>query len=290
MNISRNAQIAGMPGKDARDYMRNLLRFTEGNGGLPASRLPLPKGFQTNVGVLHKFLDLGFVGFDAETKTWRVTDRGLQLAGARIGNRIPHQQATNLVMDVIDKTRLINANNDLVCHIKSVYVFGSYTEPGKLDHGDVDIAYIVTTRNTAIRAYNESTPSSQQKIIEQFCEKNDIGLVDSESKKNSLEKLQLRWIKRELNRFSKYVNAADFSDVGLSHLQGIQHLVFFSSFIHENENYYEWYAKSESDIFNDNVFKSLSETDGYLAKDAKTSALSIGEQWDVKTSSVNRLT
>lgn len=282
MNITRNAQIAGIPGKDARDYVRQVLRFTQGNGGLSAARLPLPRGHKTNVGLLQRLQMEGFLSLNVVDKTWSVTNKGVQLAGARIGNRIPHNQALDLVVEIVKRADELNSYDQLLVEVRSIHAFGSVVSPAALDHGDVDIGFTYCDNDSKWQTYRALDAQAQDSVIADFCARMDIS--PDVTRKNGftedLGSIQRRWIKRELSLVSRFVSVADFSDVGMKHITGPNHIVFFSHRDDSGKNYRQWRATNRDDIMQNLVYSAIASSGAFFAVEANRAIWGIEERWD----------
>lgn len=282
MNITRNAQIAGIPGKDARDYVRQVLRFTQGNNGLSASRLPLPRGHKTNVGVLQRLLAEGFLELNEVDKTWRVTNKGVQLAGARIGNRIAHDQAVDLVLGLVQRAREINSIAQLLVEVRSIHVFGSVVDPEIHDHGDIDISFTYGESSRMVEKYHTLDALSAENLIADFCARMNISPHTGKSVNEDLLSIQRRWIKRELSCVSRYLSVADFTDIGMRHITGANHIVFFSYRDESGDNYQQWSAKNSGDITGDRVRTAISSSGTHFELESARTLWGIEERWNAE--------
>lgn len=279
MNISRNTLIAGLPGKHARDYLRQLLKITHNNSGLTAAELPLPPGMRTNVGLLKRLHSEGYVLFDTRNNTWRVSDLGVQLAGARIGNRISKDKALELVMNAVARAHTINAEPAMLVEIRSMHVFGSVLHAEKTEHGDVDMSYTVAKHHANLAIYRQLSPIQQAGLVASFCAKHAIS-SQHEGAVTDLYAIQVRWINRELSKLSRYLSVADFSDVGMGHITGSSHLAFFAYRASTGDPYQEWAVRAPSDIMKDDVIARIVSDSPQVLGEVIRSTMSIEERWD----------
>jgi len=76
---------------------------------------------------------------------YALTDQGVRLGATRMLKRIPRAKADEMVAELIERARAINANSELLHWVLELRAFGSYitTSP---DLGDVDIAFQLERR------------------------------------------------------------------------------------------------------------------------------------------------
>ena len=125
MRIKRTDTIAGQPIKLARDLAKEL-----GNAGHGASIEWIAKWvLTTDIAKAQMLVDeMMKRGWLERTKVggYDCTYAGRSLALASLLKPIPRATADEIVADLVDRARAINANPDLLTWVKQLRVFGSY--------------------------------------------------------------------------------------------------------------------------------------------------------------------
>ena len=77
---------------------------------------------------------------------YKTTMAGDRLATVRWLKRLPRAKAEQIVAELIERTRAINANPELLMWVDRVYAFGSYITDAS-DLGDIDVVAVLSRRD-----------------------------------------------------------------------------------------------------------------------------------------------
>jgi len=145
MRVDKADHIAGVPATDLRRAFRAMR--DENYRHLDDLRAALGAGLELTqaqaMTVAAQLIAEGY--FDRGELGYALTERGLRLAASSTGKPIPRAKAEQLLVELLDRARVIN-QNDSWHRIGQIELFGSLLDPSRETVNDIDLLVTLEPR------------------------------------------------------------------------------------------------------------------------------------------------
>ncbi len=147
-SIMREAMNGRLRSQDREDVVKSVART-----------LMIPDAKAENV--IEELMDNGYLALNKVDHAGdliyelEATEKGRMLGVATANPAISRQKADELLIELIEKAKLVNATKELVYYVESIKVFGSYLSD-KVVLGDLDVAVKITPKYVGAKFVEEN--------------------------------------------------------------------------------------------------------------------------------------
>lgn len=179
MRLNRGDRIAGVDGLRLRDYFRRYSESVNYRTVMEEFSMTKRKA-QEVLEALQKLKMISPREFQHDKKmvSYETTIRGNALGMAKSGKPVKRQSAGNVLRELLDRVKGVNARGDLAYLVETVVVFGSYLSDAKR-LSDLDVAVELSPRSSDDQTWERLRKASLDRadaagrrfrnVVEQVC-------------------------------------------------------------------------------------------------------------------------